>query len=137
MSNRIFDRTMDALVKTLDLRAQKQNIISSNIANADTPGYQAKRLDFEENLAQALELGDAPLKRTDSRHMAAGGEVNAVEGEFYNDPNNVVREDGNTVDRDSEMVALAENQIMYQAAADLLKKKLGMIKYTISDGGSH
>ena len=137
MSNKIFDRTVDALAKSLDLRAQRQTVISSNIANAETPGYQAKTLDFEAALSRALVLDDAPLDRTHDGHIAAGGEITDIQGEVYNTINNVVREDGNTVDRDAEMVALAENQILYNAAADLVKRKLGLLKYAITDGGNH
>ena len=87
VSIRVFDQTFEALAKTLDLRAQKQVLISANIANADTPGYQAKTLDFEGALAKAL--------TEDSR----GGRnpIAEVEGELYNQINDVVREDGNTV----------------------------------------
>lgn len=134
---KIFDRTVQALEKTLDLRAQKQNVISSNIANAETPGYQAKAFDFEQSLSRALTLDDAPMDRTDSAHMSAGGEVGNVIAEIYADPNNEVREDGNTVNRDKEMMSLAENQILYNTAADLVKKKLALLRYAISDGGSH
>lgn len=137
MSIKVFDRTFEALAKSLDLRSQKQVIISSNIANADTPGYQAQTLDFEGALARALTLDDKPLDRTDTRHMTAAGEVGDIQGEIYNQVNNVVREDGNTVDRDAEMTALAENQLLYNAAADLVKKKLAILKYSIADGGSH
>ena len=137
LSIKVFDHTLDALSKSLDLRSQKQTIISSNIANAETPGYQAKTMDFEGELANALELGDTVLERTNEQHMNAGGKIDEVKGEIYNQINNVVREDGNTVDRDAEMVSLAENQIMYSAAADLLKKKLALLKYAISDGGGH
>ncbi|NUM89739.1 MAG: flagellar basal body rod protein FlgB, partial [Bdellovibrionales bacterium] len=100
---KVFDRTVEALAKTLDLRTQKQAIISSNIANAETPGYQAQTIDFEDSLARALSLDEAPLDRTDAAHMTAGGEVNSVVAEIYNNPNNVVREDGNTMNRDEEM----------------------------------
>jgi len=48
-----------------------------------------------------------------------------------------VKEDGNTVDRDAEMVSLAQNQLLYDAAADLVKKKLALLKYAITDGGNH
>lgn len=137
MSIKVFDRTFEALAKSLDLRSQKQVIISSNIANADTPGYQAQTLDFEGALARALTLDDKPMERTNELHMTAGGEVGEIQGEIYNQVNNVVREDGNTVDRDAEMTALAENQLLYNAAADLVKKKLAILKYSIADGGSH
>ncbi len=132
---RVFDRTVEALAKTLDFRTQKQTVISSNIANAETPGYQAKTIDFEDSLARALTLDEAPMDQSAAGHMTAGGEVNSVVAEIYNNPNNVVREDGNTVNRDEEMVALAENQIMYNAAAELVKKKLALLRYSISDAG--
>ena len=131
---KIFDRTLDALSKSLDLRSERQNIISSNIANAETPGYQSQRIDFEESLAAALDLDDAPMARTQPGHLNSAGEIGAIEPEIYNNPNNVVREDGNTVDRDAEMFALAENQIQYNAAIELLKRKVGLIKYSINEG---
>lgn len=122
MTLKVFDRTLESLSKSLDMRSERQVIISSNIANSDTPGYQAQELDFEGALAHALETGS---------------DVERVTGELHNQINNVVREDGNTVDRDSEMTSLAENQLLYNAAADLLKKKLALLKYSISDGGNH
>lgn len=137
MTIKIFDRTVEALAKSLDLRSQQQNVISSNIANAETPGYQAKTIDFEASLARALTMDDAPMERTDASHMTAGGEINEVRAEIYNNPNNVVREDGNSVDRDAEMVSLAENQILYTAATDMVKRKLGFVKYSINEGGAH
>lgn len=135
MSVKVFDRTLDAIAKSLDLRVQRQAVISSNIANAETPGYQAQRLDFEESLQRALDMDDAPMARTNPTHMTSGGEVTGVEPEIYNNPNNVVREDGNTVDRDAEMFSLSENQIQYNAAIELLKKKVGLLKYSINEGG--
>lgn len=137
MSIKVFDKTTEALAKSLDLRSQQQVILSSNIANADTPGYQAQTIDFEGELAKALALDGKPLERTDAGHMGPVEEVESFEGEVHNRTNNVVREDGNTVDRDEEMTALAENQLLYNAAADLVRKKLALLKYSISDGGSH
>jgi flagellar basal-body rod protein FlgB len=137
VSIKVFDRTLEALSKALDMRSENQVIISSNIANSDTPGYQAQTLDFEAALANALTLDGFPIERTHPSHFGAGGAIDDVRGEIRNQINNVVREDGNTVDRDSEMAALAENQLLYNAAADLLRKKLAMLKYSISDGGGH
>lgn len=137
MTIKVFDRTAEALAKSLDLHSQKLNIVTANIANAETPGYQAQTIDFEQSLARAINLDDAPMERTDPDHMSAGGEVNAVRAEIYNTINNIVREDGNTVDRDAEMVTLSETQLMYSSAAELIKKKLGMLKYSINEGGSH
>jgi flagellar basal-body rod protein FlgB len=136
-SIKVFDRTLEALTKSLDLRSQRQVVISSNIANADTPGYQAQELDFEGALSRALTLDGKPIDRTDAKHMTASGEVGDITGEIHNEVNNVVREDGNTVDRDAELTSMAENELLYNAAADLVKKKLALLKYAISDGGSH
>ena len=136
MSMKVFDRTLEGLAKSLDLRSQSQAIISANIANSDTPGYQAQTLDFEGALANALTVDDKlPLDRSDRRHIASGGEIEDINGEIFNQINDVVREDGNTVDRDAEMTSLFQNQLLYNAAADLVKKKVGMLKYAISDGG--
>ncbi len=120
MTIKVFDHTYEALARSLDLRTQAQTVISSNIANADTPGYQAQEIDFEKALAKAVDSGEDPSH---------------VRGEIYNQSNNVVREDGNTVDRDSEMMKLYENQLLFTAAADMVKKKLALLKYAISDGG--
>ncbi|MGZ3651124.1 MAG: flagellar basal body rod protein FlgB [Bdellovibrionota bacterium] len=122
MSIKVFDQTYEALSRALDLRTENQTVIASNIANADTPGYQAQELDFEKAMSKALDAGRDPSE---------------VTGEIHNQVNDVVREDGNTVDRDAEMVSLGQNQILYDAAADLVKKKLALLKYSISDGGSH
>lgn len=135
MSDKIIGKTFDALSRSLDLRSMKHNLISGNIANAETPGYKAKRIDFEDTLARALSLTEAPMSRTNSKHMRAGGEVGEVTPEIYNNPNNVVREDGNTVDRDAEMVALAENQMLYNSSIESLRRKIALLKYAISDGG--
>ncbi len=109
MSIKVFDRTLEALSKSLDLRSQQQTLITSNIANADTPGYEAKEIDFEGSLANALELGDSNIARTHEGHMNAGGEIGEVQGDIHRQVNNVIREDGNTVDRDAEMVKLVDS----------------------------
>lgn len=136
MSMKVFDRTLEGLAKSLDLRSEAQAIISANIANSDTPGYQAKELDFEGALAKALTVDDKlQLERSDGRHIGSAGPIEDINGEVFNQINDVVREDGNTVDRDAEMTSLFQNQLLYNASADLVKKKLGMLKYAISDGG--
>jgi len=132
-----FDPIIGALNTSLNLRLLNQNVVSSNIANADTPGYKAKVVEFEAALREVL----------DSDHKAftdANGEVHKshkitdpVEPEVYDDPNGVESLDGNTVDRAAEMVKLAENQLLYDASVEMLKKKLGMLKYAVSDGGGN
>jgi flagellar basal-body rod protein FlgB len=132
-----FDPIIGALNTSLNLRLANQNVISGNIANADTPGYKAKKVEFESALRDALGVGDQlPAAKTNIKHInhQASG---AVEPAIYEDPNGVESLDGNTVDRAAEMSMMAENQILYDAATEMLKKKLGMLKYAITEGGGN
>ena len=130
----IDDKAVKALAAALNFRQMRQELISSNIANADTPGYKAKRIDFEKALARALDVdGQMQMNSSDDRHFDVGnGGFDNLEPEVYEDPNGIVSDDGNTVDRDKEMALMAENKLMYDAAIQLLNKKLGLKKYIIS-----
>ena len=132
-----FDPIIGALNTSLNVRQVNQNVISSNIANADTPGYKAKTVEFETALREVLGT-DHQLKPSET---AEGHRVHRptdpVEPEIYEDPNGVESLDGNTVDRSSEMVKMAQNQLLYDASAEMLKRKLGMLKYAISEGGGN
>ena len=131
-----FDPVIGALNASLNLRLANQNVISANIANADTPGYKAKTMEFESALRNALAVeGRLGAEPRDSRHMAAHP-TDPVSPEIYDDPNGVESLDGNTVDRAAEMSKMAENQILYDASVEMMKKKLGMLKYVINDGGA-
>jgi len=127
------DKTVKALAASLNFRQMRQEIISSNIANADTPGFKAKRVDFEQALARALDVdGEMQMKTGDERHHDVGnGGFNNLEPEIYEDSNGVVSQDGNTVDREQEMAKMVENKILYDAAVQLLNKKLGLMKYAV------
>lgn len=128
------DKTLKALATSLNFRQMRQELLSSNIANAETPGYKAKRLDFEEALARALDVdGNESMLTSDERHFDVGsGGFNNLQPDIYEDPNGVVSDDGNTVDRDAEMAKMAENKIMFDASVQLLNKKLGLLKYAVS-----
>ncbi|MCM2324208.1 MAG: flagellar basal body rod protein FlgB [Oligoflexia bacterium] len=132
-----FDPTIGALNTSMNLRLINQNVISSNIANADTPGYKAKAMEFEGALRDALGVGNqTPMLEADPRHKVHR-DTDAVEPLIYEDPNGVESLDGNTVDRAEEMAKLVENQQLYDASAEMLKRKLGMLKYAISEGGGN
>ncbi|MEA9356802.1 flagellar basal body rod protein FlgB [Bacteriovorax sp. PP10] len=130
------DKTLQALTASLKFRQLRQELHASNIANAETPGYKAKKLDFEEALARALDVDDQlAMKSSDSRHFdVGGGSFNNLQPEVYEDSNGIVSPDGNNVDRDSEMAEMAENKVMYDATVQLINKKLGLLKYAIGSG---
>jgi flagellar basal-body rod protein FlgB len=116
-----FDPTMGALNTSMNLRLINQNVISSNIANADTPGYKSQKMEFEGALRDALGVGHsmAPVE-TNAKHIAHHP-TDAASPEIFDDPNGVESLDGNTVDRSAEMAKMAENQLLYDASAEMLK----------------
>src|SRR6476620_8395294 len=132
-----FDSVIGALNTSLNLRLANQNVISSNIANADTPGFKAKAMEFEGALRDALSIGDHLQPEGTHPGHKVHRPTDPVEPEIYDDPNGVESLDGNTVDRASEMAKMAENQLLYDASAEMLKKKLGMLKYAITEGGGN
>jgi flagellar basal-body rod protein FlgB len=127
------DKTLKALASAVKFREMRQEIISSNIANSETPGYKSKKLDFESALSRALNVaGNMGMKVEDGQHFDVGnGGFDNLEPELYNDPNGVVSEDGNTVDRETEMARMTENKIMYDALVQLMNKKMGLMKYVV------
>ncbi len=132
-----FDPVIGALNTALNLRLVNQNVIASNISNADTPNYKAKTMEFESALRDALSTNDRmPAAETNPGHMVRHI-TDPIDPEIYDDPNGVVSLDGNTVDRAGEMAKMSENQLLYDANVEMLKKKLGMLKYAISEGGGN
>jgi len=129
----LFDKTTDALASSLALRQIRHNVTSANIANAETPNYHAKKVDFEDALAQALDMdGNNSLSTSHGDHFAVGGKP-AIDPGIYENPDVAVNNDGNTVDLEKEMSALAENSILYKSALQLINKKMAALKYAISE----
>ena len=120
MTNRL-DDTMRFHQTALNVRAYRQQVIASNIANADTPNFKARDVDFRAALAGALggRTGDVAMKTTSARHIAG-----AVSGTFdaslkyRNEEQGAV--DGNTVNMDVERAAFAENSVQYQASVTFI-----------------
>lgn len=136
MSN-IFDKTVGSLGASMDFRLMRHNVTSANIANAETPGYKAKKVDFEEQLSRAIDLEEFPrMDTTSGRHFPiARGAIDRVTPDVYDNPDVNVTNDKNTVDLEREMSTLAENSILYKATVELMRKKLGALKYAASEGG--
>ena len=131
----------------LSLRSTRQEVLASNIANADTPNYKARDVDFASALKGALAKADgaAPaLKGTSPQHMAGKGVAGAAGSKaagsladgtplLYRAPAQGAV-DGNTVDMDLERNAFADNAIRYETAITLLNGQIkGML--TAIQGG--
>ena len=132
----LFGRSFDILDKVLTIRVKRNGVISANIANVDTPGYKAKDLPFERALAMYLgKKGDGlALERTHPHHLQRKGWENIASPEGL-----VVesREEGtpNNVDIDVEMARLAENNLQYQTALQVLIRRLEGLKTAVTEGG--
>jgi len=129
------DKTSQALAAAIKFREMRQKIISSNVANADTPDYKAKVLDFEDALGRALDVdGQMSLHTTNQEHYnVGGGGFGGLTPEIYDDPNGIQSDDGNTVDMEKELSNMMDNKIQYDAAVNLLNKKLALMKYTLNN----
>lgn len=130
-----FDDNMILLGKVLDLRAKKAEVISSNIANAETPGFTPSRFEFEKDLTHALtQTNKSELQTTHPSHIGVGPtNFNSVNGKVVEEAKTTLG-DKNSVSLDQEMLALSENELLYETSAQLLKKKLTLLKHVISGG---
>lgn len=137
MADRIFDKTVDTLASSMNYRQLNQDLITSNIANAETPYYKALKLDFEKALQDAVDTdGTNSIRTSNAKHFTRGGGGIDINGaEIYEDPDVTPSNDLNTVNIEKEMTRLAANQIMFDAATKLINNKLGLLKYAISEGG--
>ncbi|WP_028317411.1 flagellar basal body rod protein FlgB [Desulfobulbus elongatus] len=130
-----FDTTMRLLHKVLDLRSKNQEVIGSNIANAETPGYAAQSFSFEEQLHSALtDSGLRPATTHPAHIPPAPPSFEQVNGTLTVTRDTAGLGDRNTVSVDQEMVKLSENEILYEAAVTMLNKKLSMLKYAANGG---
>jgi flagellar basal-body rod protein FlgB len=133
---KLFDTTLAHLQRSLDVRLVRHNVLAGNLANADTPGYAPKDVDFKAVMATAFaERGAAGVDVTDPRHLdatgatAGGGEVPVTDVAGA-----TPTLDGNRVDLDRTMVSMAENGLQYAASAKAAGKKLAILRYVASDG---
>ncbi len=138
MDDRIlFGDTLNTAAKALNLRARRHDIIVSNLANADTPGYKAFDLLVEESI-EKQKGSDAhiTLTRTDGGHLPAARKTGpGITPKIIRLPeHDNLKGDGNTVDMDREMSNLAGNQLLYKASAQIVAKKFQDLKTVIAGG---
>ncbi|MEI7817170.1 MAG: flagellar basal body rod protein FlgB [Desulfuromonadales bacterium] len=133
----IFSNTIDLLGKSVDLRSKNQNLIASNIANAETPNFIPKTLAFDEELQSALKSrsgGQRSLSVPHSRHIAVrgtGAGIQSVSGKILETPASTPGKDGNAVELENEMGKMAENQVLFNASVQLLNKKFDGLRSAI------
>ena len=117
---------------SLRFRALRNQVLSSNIANADTPGYKARDLDFGSVLKSAKQES-VTLARTNDLHKQAWGTTAGGAKMMYRVPSQPTL-DGNTVSMDVEQAAFAENALQYRASLAFLDGSIKTLRYALKGG---
>lgn len=115
----------------MEWHQERQQILSENVANADTPNYRPRDL-APPNFEQELMAPSLTLARTDPDHLTGDGEDSRFAA--ASDLRYEVRPGGNAVNHEDEMMKVASNQMDFDAVADLYSRSLALIK--LAAGGS-
>jgi len=116
-----FDSALGIHTQALSLRSRSAEMLASNIANADTPGFKARDIDFK-SVLEAAGSQNTSLRTTHANHISTNSSVKNAEA-LYRVPNQASL-DGNTVDSQLEKGAFAENALRYQASLSFVDGKL-------------
>lgn len=126
------DKLMGFHHKAMQVRTDKMEVISGNLANANTPGYKARDIDFKKAMASAQYQRDHNLSRTHEKHfegrMQTQGEID------FRIPNQPDTGDGNTVEVQTERNLFLENGMRYQAGIQFLNGKIKGMKKALAGG---
>lgn len=132
MFDKIFSTT-GYIQKGLDASSLRNQVITNNIANAETPNFKSSSVEFESFFDDALN-GDFATKTTRSKHMEFTPSIDNVRAAII--PNNTTtqRMDGNNVDIDFQNAELAKNQIYYSALVEKLNSEYRRLRMAIREG---
>ncbi len=126
------DNTLGIHEIALKLRAQRMELLSSNLANADTPNYKARDIDFRSVLAD-VQSGNpaqsASLRTTNARHMGGADQTASGEVQYRNPLQPSI--DGNTVDPQVEKAKFMENALQYQATLSFIDGRIKTLRKAI------
>ncbi|WP_374401376.1 flagellar basal body rod protein FlgB [Niveibacterium sp.] len=134
MTMTALDRHLGFQQAALNARAYRQELLAANIANADTPHYKARDIDFKEALMGALDGKVKPLALTTTAQRHIEGGVKAPLAPFVKyrqEEQSAV--DGNTVDMDVERSAFAENAVQYEASLTFINGLLRSMQQAIQN----
>lgn len=121
------DKNFSQLEKILHSTSERQKVLASNIANAETPGYKAKDIKFDTIMGEQMKLSTtSPRHINKTGSSSSGGKV-----EVDNRPS---WGDGNNVELNNELAKMQENLLRHNAAIKLINKKISMYKSAIRGG---
>ncbi len=125
--------SVDPLRTALDYHLDRQNVLASNVAHVDTPGYKPNDLERIDQSGFTAAMGVA-LKRTSERHLIGGGMDAMPNGRVFEDLSAGVGNDGNYVSIDREAAKLAANQLRYDTVSAIVSAELRALSFAASDG---
>ncbi|GGG12440.1 flagellar basal body rod protein FlgB [Paenibacillus abyssi] len=129
-------RRLEGALHAAELR---QEVISNNIANADTPYFKRSEVVFENILDQAMNKGEPgtqlPMKRTHPKHMGLAHSAEAPQAHIVTDQLSVMNNNVNNVDIDREMSLLAKNQLRYNLFVQQVSHEARMLRTGINGSG--
>jgi flagellar basal-body rod protein FlgB len=126
---------MRFLEKSLNASWLRNETISNNISNVNTPGYKRERVEFESILKDSMHNIGIEGKVTHEKHMPVGNVgIEHIEPSISKDVNSKYRRDGNNVNIDVEMANLAKNTIQYNMLTQRISGKFNKLKSVIKDG---
>jgi flagellar basal-body rod protein FlgB len=129
----------DLLFNQLSFRGDRQNVISSNIANINTPNYKTKELVFDKELKKVQDDGDLKLSTTNGKHISNFGEVEKkssnsriIDVEGLEEQN-----DGNNVNLDQQMSEMSKNKVIFDAIQASITKDSRLFRSVIDSSAKN
>jgi flagellar basal-body rod protein FlgB len=129
-TTRMFDNLFGIHEQALLLHGQRIGVLATNLANADTPNYKARDIDFSEVLAHTGD-GPLPLRVTQTAHIAPSAAELPAGDLKYRNPYQASL-DGNTVEMPVEQAAFSENNVRYQASLTFINLKISEMQLAIA-----
>jgi len=132
----LFNFTHQLLELSTRVRSARHEVLSANIANADTPGYRPKDLDFQSVMQSAVESNTDAIARGSEALPRGPLDVRSMvyEPEYPDNRHGEDRLDKNSVSIDRQMSLLTENSLAYEASLTLLSRALAGLRYVIGEG---
>ena len=128
------DPTLQAIGPYMSRLSKRQQIVASNLANIDTPGYKTKDVSFHATIQELLTETTEPLRTSRAGHVQ-GWLPGPSQVQPYEVPGLVSRLDQNNVDLDRELLNLSETSFGYSMMAEILKGKFRTLAISINEGG--
>lgn len=127
MGDDLFDKTISLLGNAAGYRVDRHGLLTSNLANIQTPGYKTKDISFEQRLQEAIpDKNQMQLVKTNAHHLPVYDATGKIRPQIVS---------GGEVDLDLQMTKLSENNLLFTALVQLLGGKYRLLRETIDQGG--